>query len=142
MPRLAAWVGFTLALASLALVADACGSSATGVGACKSIEEARCRQVPNCPNVAISPPLWFTSGSAVDACIRYYDTACFHGLAIGTDPGSANVDACVSAIDAHGCGVVAAPQSDPSCAWLVPPAEVDAGEDSATDAASDANDGG
>jgi len=139
MPRLPAWLGFALALA---LVVAACGSGGTGVGACKSIEDARCRQLPNCPNVEVSPPIWFTSGTAVDACIRYYDTACFHGLAIGSDPGSTTVDACVSAIETKGCGVVAAPQSDPSCAWLVPPAQVDAGEDSATDAESDASDGG
>jgi hypothetical protein len=138
MTRLPAWLGFALALGS---VAAACGSSATGVGACKSIEEARCRQVTSCPNVTVSPPIWFTSGTAVDACIRFYDTQCFHGLEIGTDPGSSNVDACVSAIEHHGCGVVAAPQTDPSCAWLVPPGQVDAGEDSAADAASDADEG-
>jgi hypothetical protein len=138
MPRLPAWVGFVVAVAP---VVAACGSSATGVGACKSIEEARCRQLPSCPSIQVSPPLWFTSGSAVDACIRYYDTACFHGLSIGTDPGSTNVNACVSAIDNHGCGVVAAPETDPACAWLVPPAQVDAGEAADADAAIDADDG-
>jgi hypothetical protein len=136
MPRLPPWLGFALALTPVAV---ACGSSATGVSACKSIEEARCSRLPSCPNIQISPPLWFTSGTAAEACIRYYDTACFHGLEIGTDPGSTNVDACVSAIQHHGCAVVASPQVDPSCAWLIPPADVDAGQDSGADAASDAD---
>jgi hypothetical protein len=142
MLRPPAWLALAPALALAVVVAGAsCGSSATGVGACKSIEEARCKQVPNCPNVQVSPPLWFTTGSAVDACIRYYDTACLHGLAIGTDPGTSNLNACVAAINDKGCGVVAAPQSDPSCAWLVPPAEQEAGEDADSSEADAASDG-
>jgi hypothetical protein len=141
MLRPPAWLALPLALATAAV---ACGSSGTGVDACKSIEEARCRQVPNCPNVQVSPPLWYTSGTAVDACVRYYDTACLHGLSIGSNPGTAELKACVAAIGTNGCGVVAAPESDPSCAWLVPPAQLDAGEvDAGVDAdASDGDDGG
>src|ERR1700679_1749875 len=113
MPRLPALLAVCVALAPVVVLSAACGSSGVGVDACKAIEEARCRQVPSCPNVEVSPPIWFTSGTAVDACIRYYDTACAHGLAIGSDPGSTNVNACVSAINTKGCGVVAAPQTDP-----------------------------
>ena len=137
MPRLPLLLALALGLAP---VAGACGSSATGVAACKSIEEARCRQVPNCPNVEVSPPLWYTTGSAVDACIRYYDTACLHGLSIGTDPGSANVSSCVAAIN-NSCATVATPQDDPSCAWLIPPAEEDAGDGGDGGDASDADGG-
>ncbi len=117
-----------------------CGSNAQGVDACKSIEEARCKQIPSCPNVTVSPPIWYTSGSAVDACTRYYDTACAHGLSIGSNPSTSDVNACVAAINANGCGVVAAPESDPSCAWLVPPADQDAGD--AGDGGDAAADGG
>lgn len=128
-----------LAAAGVAVLGAGCGSSGQGVDACKSIEEARCRQVPNCPNVTVSPPIWYTSGSAVDACLRYYDTACGHGLSIGSNPSTSDVNACVSAIN-NSCAVVATPQSDPSCTWLVPPADDDAGEggdagDGATDGA-------
>ena len=130
-----------LALAvGLATVAAACGSSATGVDACKSIEEARCKQVPSCPNVQVSPPLWYTSGSAVDACIRYYDTACLHGLSIGSNPGTSQLNACVAAINSGDCNTVAAPETDPSgaCAWLIPPADEDGGDGGdASDAAAD-----
>ena len=80
---------------ALAVVAMACGSSAVGVDTCKSIEEARCNQLPNCPNVQVSPPIWYTNGTAVQACVRYYDTACGHGLSTGTDPGTTAVNACV-----------------------------------------------
>ena len=111
----------------LAPAMGACGTSATGVSACKSIEEARCRQVPNCPNVSVSPPLWYTTGSAVDACLRFYDTACLHGLSIGSDPGTSAVNQCVAAIN-NSCATVAEPQTDPNCAWLIPPAEEDAGD--------------
>jgi hypothetical protein len=122
----------------LAPVASACGSRAVGVGACKTIEEARCNQVPNCPNVTIAPPLWYTTGSAVDACIRYYDTACLHGLSVGSTPGTSDVNLCVDAINAS-CATVATPQDDPRCAWLIPPADVDAGDGGD---GSDGSDGG
>jgi hypothetical protein len=126
MPRLP--VVFALALGLLP-VAGACGSSAVGVDACKSIEEARCNQVPNCPNVEVSPPLWYTTGTATEACIRYYDTACLHGLSVGVNPASSDVSLCVTAINNDGCNVVAEPQTDPACAWLVPPTvEEDAGD--------------
>ena len=130
-----------LALAGLgvAVTGAGCGSNAQGIDACKSIEQARCQQIPNCPDVSVSPPIWYTTGSAVDACNRYYDTACGHGLSIGSNPSTSDVNACVAAINANGCGVVASPQSDPACAWLVPPADEDAGE--AGDAAADGADG-
>jgi hypothetical protein len=138
----------------MVLVAGACGTGATGVDACKAIEQARCRQVPNCPNVQVTPPLYYTSGSDVDACIRYYETACGHGLVIGSDPGTAKVNACVAAIGAGSCDVVAAPETDPNCSWLAPPdgggggggddgGSSDAGSDTGVaDAASDGDDGG
>lgn len=130
--------------AGLAAAAASCGTNANGVDACKSIEEARCQQAPGCPNVQITPPLYYTSGSAVDACIRYYDTACGHGLVTPTTPSSAEVSQCVAAINTGNCDWVANPQDAPACAWLEPP---DSGEDAeageaATDAATDATDGG
>ena len=135
MLRLPALLALTLGLVP---VAAACGSDAVGVDACKSLEEARCMQVPNCPNVQVSPPLWYTSGTAVDACIRYYDTACLHGLSIGTNPSTSQVSSCVTAID-NSCQTVAAPETDPECAWLVPPADQDGGDGGDS---SDAGDGG
>jgi hypothetical protein len=121
---------FALAL-GLAPIAGACGSNGVAVGVCKTIEAARCQQVPNCPNVQVSPPLYYTSGSAVDACIRYYDTACLHGLSNATTPSSIEVSECVTAIQAS-CDIVAAPQASPACSWLIPPQDEDAG-DAATD---------
>jgi hypothetical protein len=121
MLRVSAALAPALALsAALVAAAGACGTNAGGVDACKAVEEARCRQVPDCPAVQVSPPIYYTTGSAVDACIRFYDTACGHGLSSG-DPGQTAVNACVTAIAANGCGVVAAPESDPACAWLAPP---------------------
>jgi hypothetical protein len=138
MPRLPVVLALALGLAP---VVGACGTSAVGVAACKSIEEARCRQIPSCPNVQISPPLWYTAGSATDACIEYYETACLHGLSV-SDPGTSDVNNCVYAINNDGCDVVAEPQIDPLCAWLIPPAvEEDAGEAGDAPDGSDATDG-
>jgi hypothetical protein len=124
-------------------LANACGTGAVDVGACKQIEEARCRQAPAC-GIPIEPP-YFTSGTDVDACIRFYDDACLHGLVAG-DPGAAAVNACVAAIQSDTlekdqCGIVRAPQTDQAaCGWLVPPASAatDAAADAPTDAAADA----
>jgi hypothetical protein len=131
---------FALAL-GLAPIAGACGSNGVGISACKTIEQARCQQVPNCPNVEVSPPLYYTSGSAVDACIQYYDTACLHGLANPVTPSSLEVSACVSAINAS-CEVVAAPQASPACSWLIPPQDEDAGDAGTDGDGSDGADSG
>jgi hypothetical protein len=106
-----------LALAGLLIAA--CTGGPVGVDACKSIETARCNAAANCPNISMQPPVW-TSGDGAQACIRYYDTACLHGLPVG-DPGSTAVTACVVAINKGDCDVVATPEIDPACSWLVPP---------------------
>jgi hypothetical protein len=83
--------------------------------------------------MTLEPP-YSTSGSDTDACIRFYDTACLHGLEVN-DPGPTAVSQCVAAIN-RACTVVAQPQTDPACAWLAPPAsssEASAPQDAATD---------
>ena len=114
--------------------ATGCGTSATGIDACRQIEGARCRRAPAC-GILLQPP-YHTVGSDVDACIRFYDLACLHGLTVN-DPGSAAVQACTLAINDNGCAVVQRPESDPACAWL------DAGAASSSpDASADAADAG
>jgi hypothetical protein len=107
----------SVAIATIAAAA-ACGTDASGVGACRQVMETSCRQAPAC-GISLKLP-YHTSGSDVDACIRFYNDACLHGLDVN-DPGPASVQACVNAIQTKGCGVVAMPQTDPSCAWLIPP---------------------
>ncbi len=111
------WYLEALSAAAPLLLCVECGSDATGVDACKLIEEARCRRAPAC-GVQLEPP-HFTSGDAVDACIRFYDTACLHGLETG-DPGPVVVQGCVTAINQHACSVVISPETDPKCSWLIP----------------------
>ena len=111
-PRLA------LSMALLAGGAGGCTSNAVGVDACRTIEEARCRQAPAC-DIPLEPP-YHTAGDDVGACIRFYEVACLHGLALASDPGTKAVNACVNAIENNGCDVVSAPESDPACSWLVP----------------------
>jgi hypothetical protein len=96
-----------------------CGNGTDGTDACKQIEEARCRRAPAC-SIPLATPV-HTSGTDVDACIRYYDIACLHGLSVA-EPSGATVNACVSAIQSGACTVVQNPASDPACAWLAAPA--------------------
>jgi hypothetical protein len=129
------------ALAVVLSAAGGCGTDATGVEQCKQIEEARCRRAATitCPDIKLMPP-YFTSGSSSDACVRYYDTACLHGLDVGV-PASGDVDQCVSAIEHGSCAVVQTPESSAACAWLVPSSSP-AADASAETSASEASDDG
>jgi hypothetical protein len=123
-------------------LASGCGTSAVDVDGCRQIEEARCRQAPACG--MNFDELNVTSGSTVDACVRFYDIACLHGLAV-SNPGPLAVGACVAAIEADtktkdNCSVVRSPQTDKAaCGWLVPspPTSPDASDAPSEAAASD-----
>ena len=118
-------------LAGGCIVGEGCGTDATGVDSCRQIEDARCRRAPAC-GISLQPP-YSTSGSAVDACIRFYETACLHGLEV-SDPGPLIVGQCVTAITDGGCSVVASPQTSPACAWLSPSPSATDASDAPTDA--------
>ena len=137
MARGPLWI---LACAAAALgaagLAAACGTEAVGVETCRTIESARCLQAPNCPDIDLSKPVHRdTPRTNIDACMRFYDDACWHGLAAG-DPGAIATKACVDAINTGDCNVVYHPETHPSCAWLIPPAVV--APDAAADVAADA----
>jgi hypothetical protein len=133
------FVTLALVLAGSRVVAG-CGTDAVDVDGCKQIEEARCRQAPAC-GIPIDRP-WFTSGTDVDSCIRYYDIACLHGLDV-SDPGPLAVNACVAAIQADTkskdeCAVVKQPQIAVACGWLIPPASAPDASDAPSEASPDA----
>jgi hypothetical protein len=135
-------VGPAAALGAVLALPPACGSSGVGVDACKQVESARCQAASAC-GVSLEPP-YHTAGSDVDACIRFYDVACMHGLAGGSDPGQAAVSACVAAISSQPCApggpnLVLHPEKAPGsvCSWLVPPTSTPA-----ADAAAEAAEGG
>jgi hypothetical protein len=127
------------AAAAMAVVfaGGACGNGAAGVSACRQIEGARCRQAPAC-SITLEPP-YHSSGNDVDACIRFYDVACLHGLTVA-DPGAYAVNACLAAIESGDCALVITPETGP-CAWLAPPGPVttDASE-TAADVEQDSSD--
>jgi hypothetical protein len=128
-----------LALALAAATSGACSNDAVGVDSCKKIEEARCDQAPKCPMIQLGQPLH--RDPDVEACKRFYDVACLHGLEVSADPGPVAVNACVAAINTGNCDTVVHPESDPACAWLIPPPPTpaaDAGSDVAADAPADA----
>jgi hypothetical protein len=132
----------TVALAALPLAVAGCGTDAVGIQACRQIQAARCQQASPC-GITLQPP-YHSSGTDVEACVRFYDDACFHGLASGTDPGPIAVNACVAAINRApmidgGCSVVASPQMASACSWLAANSPVsDAASGSAEPAAIDA----
>jgi hypothetical protein len=140
MPRRPSWPA-ALRIAALAVTAcAACGTDASGVDVCKRVEEARCRRAPAC-GIRLEPP-YSTDGDPVAACIRFYDVACLHGLEASA-AAPQEVDRCVSAITGGACSVVATPETDPACAWLVPPASPppDASASPADAGAGDGTDG-
>jgi hypothetical protein len=122
-----------------------CGTSPVGVTACKQIEEARCKRAPAC-GVSLEPP-YSTAGGDVNECIRFYDVACLHGLAVA-DPGADAVNACVASIETSPCdGRLPLFETDDACAWLTNLPSSDAStepeaESEANDSASDAAEAG
>lgn len=119
---------YVLAVLAPALFA-ACGTDANGIETCKKIEEARCRRAQAC-NLKLDMPVHV--GDDVDACNRYYDDACLHGLA-GSQPSATALDACLNAINSD-CGAVGAPEQNAACTFLNPTPPPDAGPEAATDA--------
>jgi hypothetical protein len=137
--RCVRWVTPLALLVALSpMAASGCGNGAIGVSDCKQIEEARCNAAAKCSGIQLTPP-YYTNGSATDACIRFYDTACQHGLA-GSLPGTGQLQACVAEIQDGGCSVVEAPWNQPACAWLIPISVVEASTD-ADGSDGDAGDG-
>jgi hypothetical protein len=129
--------GFAGALAA-GVATLGCGTSPVGVSACEQIEEARCRRAPAC-GVTLEPP-YSTSGGDVAECIRFYEVACLHGLAV-PNPGADAVNACVATIETSPCdGRLPLFETDPACDWLTmatADASTEPTETGAVDAASD-----
>jgi hypothetical protein len=129
----------SLALATVLASSAGCSSDAVGVDACRRIEEARCRAALAC-GVSLDIPLrqGRDAESAVDACIRYYRDTCRHGLTVAQEPGGAQVDQCVAAIQGGDCVAIKTPELSPACGFLAVDAGTPAPADAATEAASDA----
>ena len=110
----------------------ACGTEATGVDACRKIEQARCRKAAACPELGLKGSV------GVEECVQYARDRCLHGLAV-PDPGPQAVDACVSAIEqAATCDIVATPETTaPACTFLTPHPTPDAGADASPEDAAD-----
>lgn len=122
-------------LSLLCLWAVGCGTDPQGVDACRTIEQARCRRAPGCPELGIA-------GDQVESCVQFANDQCLHGLAV-PDPGTTTVGQCASAIEdtATACMLVLTPENIPACAFLTPSPVVDSGTVAPTDAADDAVDG-
>ncbi|MEO6574143.1 MAG: hypothetical protein ABIP89_09910 [Polyangiaceae bacterium] len=121
-------------------IASGCGTDAVGIETCRTIETARCKQAPRCPDINLNSPVHRDSPQTdVEACVRFYHDACLHGLSTG-DPGGPATQACVAAINEGDCNVVLHPETDIRCLWLnpAPDAGVDAPPDVTVDAADSA----
>jgi hypothetical protein len=140
-------LGWLLLLAlSMAAMFAACGNGANDVAVCKQIEDTRCANAPRCPDIDLNVPQHSASLTAVESCQQYYDIECQHGLQTSVKPTSAEVTACIAAINDGVCFTVEHPETEPACAWLLPPtpivpdasAEAEASTDAALDATADA----
>jgi hypothetical protein len=120
-----------------ALGSYACGTDPVGVDTCRRIEHTRCEVAPSCPEISLERPVHRGDDpeSDVGSCKRYYDDACLHGMVAPEDPGGSRVQACVDAIRSGDCAIVAAPEKDVRCSFLIPPPPP---APPAADAASDA----
>lgn len=131
-------MGFAGALAGW-LGTLGCGTSPVGIGACNQIEEARCRRAPAC-GVTLEPP-YSTSGGDIAECIRFYDVACLHGLAV-PNPGDDAVNACVATIQTSPCdGRLPLFETDPACDWLTMSTADASAEPTGSDAGDVSSDG-
>jgi hypothetical protein len=120
---------------ALALACLSCGTDATGVETCRSIERARCEAAAACGLV-----------QDVAACQRFARDHCLHGI-ITDEPSPNQVNACVGTLESLGrcaerngrrsspvecnddwttergdvCDLVEEPELAPRCGFLVPP---------------------
>ena len=123
------YLAASFAMIGTVSIVVACTSSAAGVDACRSIEEARCERAAGDCNLLLATPL-SRDGRDVSSCITYYDEECKHGLASNADPSSAQVNACVAAIKTGPCTVVEAPETALECSFLIVPiASTDGGQE-------------
>jgi hypothetical protein len=92
----ALWAVGSVALLSAAAVAlVACDTGAKGVEDCRHIERARCSAARYC-DVGIE------TSDDVAACQRFVRDNCLHGFAVDDTSSSAELQACVDAIEAAG----------------------------------------
>lgn len=142
MPRARA---FAL-LAVAALVLWHCSNGATGVEACRNIEQKKCELLVGCPN--LQNPI---DEDHVNACKLFYRDECLLGMFNSVDPNDAETNECLAALDAaatckgvkidacqgapklsaiapapgtmQGCDLLIAPQNLQGCAFLVSPSD-------------------
>ncbi len=128
-----------LAVAGVLSIFAACGTDAVGIQQCRNIESARCMRAPAC-KIDLSQPLH--EGSDVDACIRFYNDQCLHGLVTSVTPGANQVSACIAAINSGPCDFVVNPQDSPACVFLIPIPDAGTDADGAEASTEDASDDG
>jgi uncharacterized membrane protein YgcG len=135
----------------IALLAG-CDTGASGITACRRIEQHRCNVAVGCPGISIE-----TSADAA-ACEQLYRDQCLHGMAEGAVAGAGDVTACIAALDqaracedasttvaqcadppalapdvdteATGCDLILVPERLADCDFLAPP-EGEGGGDAA-----------
>jgi hypothetical protein len=93
-----------LGIGALLLALPRCSNGATGVDACRTIEQTRCRDVQGCPGSSV------VEDSDVDNCVLFYRDECLFGMADSMSPDDATVAACAAALDqARACWLAGLP---------------------------------
>ena len=128
-----------------ALVLWQCSNGATGIEACRKIEQKKCELAVGCPKGAGDVVL---DEDHVNACKLFYRDQCLLGIADSADPDEIHTDACVAALDklalckfglmsscaggprlagkvtagkVTGCDVILAPEYLEDCSFLLAP---------------------
>ncbi len=83
----------TGALAAVGATALHCDNGASGVEACRAIEDRRCEAALGCSALPID------TEDDVHACKLFYRDQCEFGVADGKDPDAVELDACLTAIE-------------------------------------------
>lgn len=105
-----------------------CSTKAVGINECRDVEKARCEA---------SVPCGIVDEDEVEACQRFYDDHCLHGMTGKEEPSADEHRACLELIEDAGnmardslgmggtgeadetaCRIVAAPWKEPECAYL------------------------
>ena len=145
--------GAALVVAGFGLLLAHCDNGATGVDACRTIEQERCQLVLGCPGSPVA------TDKDIEYCQVFYRDQCLHGMPDGLDPDQGTVEACVQALraarscvdsgltlgpcnaaaeeagttpattvwgvseDTTGCQAIQAPEILEACSFLDPPEE-------------------
>ncbi len=87
-----ALTALSLVLASVLGAVASCGTDATGIDACRQIEQTRCEIIVGCPDSLVNNEV------EVEECKLFYRDQCLFGMPEDISPDPVDVEACIAAL--------------------------------------------